>query len=111
MFQIDDDDDKDIQLNKSEVKINSLKKTVKTQDILPCVIEPSFGIGRIMYALLEHSFRKRDGGDGNSYLALLPLVAPHKCAVLPLVSKPELQSFIAIICKKTVLQLNFDKIL
>lgn len=103
------DDDEHIRLNKSEVKINSVKKTVQTQDILPCVIEPSFGIGRIMYALLEHSFRKRDGGDGNSYFALPPIVAPHKCAVLPLVSKPELQGFVEIICKTTPLQLNRDR--
>lgn len=101
-FDLQIDDDEHIRLNKSEVNINTLKETAKTQDILPCVIEPSFGIGRIMYALLEHSFRKRDGDDGNSYFALPPLVAPHKCAVLPLVSKPELKSFVDIICKITI---------
>lgn len=103
------DDDEHIRLNKSEVKIDALTKIVHTQDILPCVIEPSFGIGRIMYALLEHSFRKRDGGDGNSYFALPPMVAPHKCAVLPLVTKPELQNFVEIICKTTSLQLKLDR--
>lgn len=98
-FDLQIDTDEHIRLNKSEVEINAFKKTVQTQHILPCVIEPSFGIGRIMYALLEHSYRKRGGDDGNSYFALPALVAPHKCAVLPLVSKPELQSFVEIICK------------
>ena len=28
-------------------------------EIVPAVIEPSFGIGRIMYALWEHTFRTR----------------------------------------------------
>lgn len=100
-FNLRIDDNEHIRLDKSEVKISSLKKIVQSVDILPCVIEPSFGIGRIMYALLEHSFRKRNGTDGNSYFALSPLVAPHKCAVLPLVSKPELQCFVEQICKKT----------
>ena len=27
---------------------------------LPCVVEPSFGIGRLVYALLENTFCLRD---------------------------------------------------
>lgn len=86
-------------MKKSDVEIKNVKKTIQIEEIIPNVIEPSFGIGRIMYALLEHSFRKRDGDDGNSYFALSPLIAPHKCAVLPLVSKPQLQDFVKWICK------------
>lgn len=33
------------------------KKKVHVEEIIPSVIEPSFGIGRIFYALLENSFR------------------------------------------------------
>jgi len=29
------------------------------EKIIPAIIEPSFGIGRIMYTLLEHNFKKR----------------------------------------------------
>jgi len=54
------------------------------EEIIPSVIEPSFGIGRIMYAVLEHAFRIREGDEQRNYLALLPLVAPIKCSVLPL---------------------------
>lgn len=38
------------------------KKTFKdtTREFTPNVIEPSFGIGRILYALLEHSFYARE---------------------------------------------------
>ena len=35
-------------------------------DVVPGVIEPSFGIGRIMYAVLEHSFHVRDGDEQRS---------------------------------------------
>ena len=33
------------------------KKDVHVEEIVPSVIEPSFGIGRIFYSLLEHTFR------------------------------------------------------
>lgn len=61
----------------------------------PSVIEPSFGIGRILYALLEHSFYIREAEEGGEdasamkrgVMAFRPLVAPIKCAVLPLSSQ------------------------
>ena len=31
----------------------------EVEDYVPSVIEPSFGIGRIMYAMWEHTFRIR----------------------------------------------------
>lgn len=36
---------------------------VHVEEITPSVIEPSFGIGRVMYAVLEHSFRQREGDE------------------------------------------------
>ena len=45
------------------------------------VIEPSFGIGRILYCLLEHSFYWREEDEQRMVLRLTPLVAPIK--VLP----------------------------
>jgi glycyl-tRNA synthetase (class II) len=32
----------------------------ETSVVLPHVIEPSFGIGRLMYTILEHNFLTRD---------------------------------------------------
>lgn len=52
--------------------------------VTPNVIEPSFGIGRIMYAILEHSFAIRNDDEQRSFLSLPPLVAPFKCSILPL---------------------------
>lgn len=52
------------------------------------------GIGRILYSLLEHSFSIRkaeddadDGGMRRGVMSFRPLVAPIKCAVLPLSSQ------------------------
>eukprot|EP00731_Ephydatia_muelleri_P007992 Em0004g330a len=38
-------------------------------DVIPSVIEPSFGIGRILYTILEHSYRVDDssGSIGRRY--------------------------------------------
>lgn len=33
------------------------------EEYVPSVIEPSFGVGRIMYALFEHNFRVREGDE------------------------------------------------
>lgn len=34
--------------------------------MLPSVIEPSFGIGRIMYSVLEHNFHVREGDENRN---------------------------------------------
>jgi len=36
------------------------------EDVLPSVIEPSFGIGRIMYSILEHNFHIREGDENRN---------------------------------------------
>lgn len=84
----------DFALGSDLVTVNTITKTVHVEEIIPNVIEPSFGIGRIMYALLEHSFNMRDGDEQRSYLSLPPLVAPIKCSVLPLSNNADLAPFI-----------------
>jgi glycyl-tRNA synthetase len=64
--------------------VNS-KKTITQEVFYPSVIEPSFGIGRIIYSILEHAYKERDTLEElRSYLLLPPAVAPIKCSVLPL---------------------------
>lgn len=36
---------------------------ISVEEFVPSVIEPSFGIGRIMYAIFEHKFRVRKGDE------------------------------------------------
>jgi glycyl-tRNA synthetase len=50
------------------------------------VIEPSFGIGRVMYALFEHSFSTRDDDEVRGWMRLPPRIAPLKVALLPLLT-------------------------
>jgi glycyl-tRNA synthetase len=50
----------------------------------PNVIEPSFGIGRILYSLLEHCYYVREGDEQRGVFKFPPAVAPTKVLVLPL---------------------------
>jgi glycyl-tRNA synthetase len=64
----------------------------KRERFLPHVIEPSFGVGRTMLAVLASAYREDElGGEKRAYLALAPSVAPYRAAVFPLLkNKPEL---------------------
>lgn len=90
-----------MELNGKEVKISSdmvsVKNTMKTlhvEEITPSVVEPSFGIGRIIYALLEHSFNMRENDDQRCFFSLPAVIAPLKCSVLPLSNNPEFDPFV-----------------
>jgi glycyl-tRNA synthetase len=62
------------------------------EKFIPHVIEPTFGVGRTMLAVLASAYREDDlGGEERVFLALDPKVAPVKMMVSPLLkNKPEL---------------------
>jgi glycyl-tRNA synthetase len=67
--------------------VRSTTVTVTTRSFIPCVIEPSFGIGRILAVVLEHTFYVKPGNKPDQVkrvLKLCPSLAPFTCAVLPL---------------------------
>uniref|UniRef100_A0A914DM22 Glycine--tRNA ligase n=1 Tax=Acrobeloides nanus TaxID=290746 RepID=A0A914DM22_9BILA len=76
--------DKIFELKPELLEIKRYEKTVHVDEIVPSVIEPSYGIGRILYAVLEHSFRQREGDEQRTFLELKPNVAPIKCSILPI---------------------------
>ncbi|KAI3984470.1 hypothetical protein MKX01_000133 [Papaver californicum] len=73
----------------------SISKEIKKEHqrvFTPSVIEPYFGIGRIIYCLFEHSFYTRLSKAGDEQLnvfSLPPVVAPIKCTVFLLVQNLE----------------------
>lgn len=92
-------------------EIQQVTETIHGENIVPHVIEPSFGIDRIIYAVLEHAFREEEvhgedvvkgedevqgkdkvkGEDeGRIVLGLKSEVAPVQAAVLPLLTREEL---------------------
>ncbi|WRX18445.1 Aminoacyl-tRNA synthetase [Theobroma cacao] len=83
---------KDVTIKKNMVTISKEKKKEHQRVFVPSVIEPSFGIGRIIYCLYEHSFYTRPSKTGDEQLNVFrfpPLVAPIKCTVFPLVQNQQ----------------------
>lgn len=82
---------KDFPLTKEIITIQKVTIKEHERKFTPSVIEPSFGIGRIIYTLLEHTFAVREGDEQRTWLKLPPIIAPVKCSLLPLSSQEEFQ--------------------
>jgi len=82
-------------VTKAMVQIDMVEEKVGGESITPHVIEPSFGLGRIIYSILEHSYNVREGDEQRGYLSLPPIIAPTKVSVLPLRTSDVLQPFIS----------------
>ncbi len=68
-----------------------LSVDVDGEKVIPEVIEPSFGVERMVYCILEHCYRE-DDGRGWSWLQLPPEIAPVTALILPLVKREPLVS-------------------
>lgn len=79
----------DFEITPNMVSWTRMKKMVHEIKFTPSVIEPSFGMGRILYSLLEHSFYQREGDEQRCVMRFKPQVAPEKCAVFPISSNKE----------------------
>uniref|UniRef100_A0AAV2LCF0 Glycine--tRNA ligase n=1 Tax=Knipowitschia caucasica TaxID=637954 RepID=A0AAV2LCF0_KNICA len=75
---------KTFNLTKDMVSVKRQQKTLHVEEVVPNVIEPSFGIGRIMYTIFEHTFHVREGDEQRTYFSFPPTVSPYKCSILPL---------------------------
>ncbi|ETV91118.1 glycine-tRNA ligase [Aphanomyces invadans] len=64
-------------------------KMVSEEKFVPSVIEPSFGVGRILTAVFEHTFYAREGDEKRGVMAFPAVIAPIKVAVLPLSNAKE----------------------
>ena len=59
-------------------------RKVSERKYVPNVIEPSFGIGRIITGILEHCFSVREGDEQRAVLSFKPAIAPYKAVLLTL---------------------------
>ena len=76
-----------IRLDKSYLTTKKVRERVAGEKIIPHVIEPSYGIDRIIYCVLENAYNE----DGErKILSLKNSVVPIEAAVFPLVAKEEL---------------------
>ncbi|KAK1066212.1 Glycine--tRNA ligase 1, mitochondrial, partial [Friedmanniomyces endolithicus] len=73
-----------VELDKDIVTFVKEKRKVTHREYTPNVIEPSFGVGRILYSLMEHVYWTRKGDEARSVMSFKPTVAPIKVLVVPL---------------------------
>ncbi|KYN95811.1 glycine--tRNA ligase [Plasmodium gaboni] len=79
------DNEYKFELTRDMLSFQKYKKKVQEENFIPNVIEPSFGIGRLIFCILEHSFRIRkftDDKEERQYLSLPYKLAPIKCSIL-----------------------------
>jgi glycyl-tRNA synthetase len=77
------------------VTFKTEKKMIVETKYTPSVIEPSYGIGRILYAVLEHSFSQRSGDENRCVMSFKPCVAPMKIGIYRLINHPPFDSIIS----------------
>ncbi|KAG6617765.1 glycine-tRNA ligase [Phytophthora cinnamomi] len=88
-------DGKQFTLQRDMVAIKVVEKMVSEEKFVPSVIEPSFGIGRLLTAVFEHNFSTREGDEKRGVMSFSPLIAPIKVSVLPLSNNPAFEPFAA----------------
>ena len=64
-----------------------VEEEVKGERIIPHVIEPSFGIDRILYCTLLHSFHESEDENDKDYFKFQSEIAPIQVSVFPLMNK------------------------
>jgi len=78
--------DKTFNLTPEHVNFEEIEETVRGEKIFPHVIEPSYGIDRIVYSVLLHTF-DFDAENEREYFKLPADIAPVEVSVFPLVNK------------------------
>jgi len=82
---------KSLDIPKECYEIVEVNEKQTSEKFVPHVIEPSYGIDRILYFILEHNYveeKKKD--EEYTILKLNPLIAPIKTGVFPLISDEKL---------------------
>ncbi|GBE54512.1 MAG TPA: glycine--tRNA ligase [Euryarchaeota archaeon] len=96
-------------ISREYFSIKETKKKITGEKFNPHVIEPSFGIDRILYSILETSYIER---EGKNVLRISPALAPMKGSIFPLVKKeplPEIALDISDIMKRKGIFTYYDE--
>jgi glycyl-tRNA synthetase len=87
-----------------------LSSLLLIEHFTPHVIEPSFGISRLVYAILEQNFYLRDGDEPRAVLSFPPVIAPVAVTIFPLLNNKGFVVFIEKLSKEFRQVINFNKL-
>ncbi len=87
-FDLDLNDGNVVSIDDSMVEVVRIQETIRGEWYLPHVVEPAFGLDRIIWHLLDHGY-EMTSKEGEEYLILhlSESVAPYEVVVLPLFEK------------------------
>ncbi len=86
-------DGKDTEIGREFYDVVEKEVVVTGKNFIPHVVEPSYGIDRIVYCILEHNYNEQEKeGEAYTTLKLPSSIAPIKAGVFPLVNKDNLPS-------------------
>jgi glycyl-tRNA synthetase len=77
-----------VELDESIVKFEQVTERVTTRKFYPHVVEPSFGVERLLYAVIDHSLNEK---QGRRILSLPSILAPYDVAVFPLIAEDSMK--------------------
>ena len=80
-----------MEITEEMIELKQEDEVIHGEYFTPHVIEPAFGIDRIIWHILDHSFIEIEKeGDSYTILNLKDIVAPYDLAILPLFDKDEM---------------------
>ncbi len=84
-------DKKEVTIPQEGYDVVTTEEKETGERFIPHVIEPSYGVDRIIYCILEHNFKEIIKKDESYHLLTLnPRIAPVKVGVFPLISDAKL---------------------
>jgi len=83
-------DDKEFTLTEKHISFKDESKMQMEEKYIPHVIEPSFGIGRVLYCIFEHCFKVREKDAQRTYFDFPAEIAPINCSLLPLMNNADM---------------------
>ncbi|MFX1474319.1 MAG: glycine--tRNA ligase [Promethearchaeota archaeon] len=77
-----------------------LSVDIEGTKVIPHVVEPSFGIERLLYCVLEHTYRPKSEERGWTWFQFPTQMAPFDAVFLPLLKRSELEEIAYALYKK-----------
>lgn len=93
------DDQNFIQIDDSLAEIIEEKIKISSEDFFPHVIEPSFGIDRLIYSIFEQNIWKRPESEKRVVVSLPYEISPYQIAIFPLYGREDMVELVDKITK------------
>ena len=92
-------EDGEVILDSEFFEVVKVREKISGERVVPHVIEPSHGLDRIFYSVLEHAYT-HDEKEDYTVLKLAPEIAPIKVGIFPLMEKDGLDTLALDMYKK-----------